>query len=305
MGRRGEQRKRLFGLTQICYILISILTITPVILGLADVPSWGKVSINTQTVYDYLEDKLAEGSPVLIDMHYGDSAKFVLEPQLEVIAKHLFDKKCKIVFVSTSPSGLTVFKQFQSSCIYVFAGKRYGVDYVVLGYVSGGEAAVAYLADSLSKTVDKDYYNIPITDHSELPMLGDIDKAEDFALAFILSVETNVFEWYVRRWASRGVPLLFGTLSITAPLVEGYVKNGCAIGIARGQKFTAEYEMLVGRAGRGQSAIKSLNMASMLMWAFMAFGNMILIVFYNRKLKTKTRSAQVQTNMAVNARRAL
>lgn len=279
-GKNGESKNKVFGVAQISYLLISTLAITSFI-NPVDLLSV-KISANTQAVYDYLEMELDAEAPVLIDLHYGAFARVGLEPQLAVIVKHLFEKKCKILFVSTSPSGAGMFIQFKSTVSEVFEHRRYGGDYAFLGSIPGGEEAVAALAKSIRGTVDKDYYNISITDYVKLPIMGTVDKAEDFALAFILSAETEVFDWYVRHWTLREVPLLFGTLSATAPLAEIHVKAGKAIGVIAGLKTTAEYEILVGETGQGFTAIKNRNLAYILVIAFTFFGNIATLYWKSK-----------------------
>lgn len=286
MNRRySESKNKIFSMAQISYLLISTLTIIPLINPAALL--FREISPNTQTIYNYIERELNAEAAVLIDLHHGSLTRAGLEPQLSVIVKHFFEKKCKIVFISTSYAGPDMFKQFKFTASEIFTNKQYGSDYAFLGSISGGETAVAALARSICETVSKDYYNISVTNYAELPLMKTVNKAEDFALAFILSVETEVFDWYVRHWASRGISLLFGTLSATVSSAEIHMKNGETIGVIAGQKATAEYEILVGKTGQGFAAIKNRNLAYIFVTAFMFFGNMTILYW---KLKPKSLS---------------
>ncbi|MEM1566302.1 MAG: hypothetical protein QW510_04340 [Candidatus Bathyarchaeia archaeon] len=276
----GKSKGIRFSVAQASYLLVSVLLIVPLI-NPVDLLSV-KISADAQVIYNYLERVLPAETPVLIDLHYGSLARTGLEPQLAIVVKHLFEKECKILFVSTSPSGTGMFNQFKSTSPGIFLNKRYGIDYVYLGNISGGEAAVAALARSIRETVGKDFYGISVTNYIELPIMSMVDKAEDFALAFILSIETEVFDWYARHWASRNVHLLFGTLSPTASSAGIHVKEGKAIGVIAGQKTTADYEILVGKAGQGFAAVKNRNFGCMLTIAFMFFGNMALLYWKSK-----------------------
>ncbi|MCS7125272.1 MAG: hypothetical protein NZ932_07670, partial [Candidatus Bathyarchaeota archaeon] len=170
----------------VSYLLISVL----ITISMLDPLNFSrKTSVNTRKIYNHIENELATGGHILVDLHYGLLARTALEPQLTIIVKHLFDKNCKIVFLSTSNEGPAIFKKFQLQAPDVFAGRQYGVDYVFLGSISSGEAGVASLAKSIRETVSKDYYNTPTTDYIKLPIMKNLNGAESFALAFILSIE--------------------------------------------------------------------------------------------------------------------
>lgn len=122
-----QERCRLFGMAHVSYLLISILTVAPL---LNSMEFSVKISANTQAVYDYIENTLTPGAHILIDLHYGFIVRTALEPQLTAVVKHLFEKNCKIVFLSTSINGPAMFRQFQSATPDIFANRQYGIDYV-------------------------------------------------------------------------------------------------------------------------------------------------------------------------------
>jgi len=140
----------------------------------------------------------------LVNIYYGENLRPALEPLLVVLTKHFFDKNCKIIFVSTSTSGPLMFEKLRSLASNIFAVKRYGFDYVFLGKIDYDQKAVASLATSIHQTLDKDYYNNSVTDYVKLPIMKNVDEAEDFAAVFILSIETEIFEWYAYYWATLG-----------------------------------------------------------------------------------------------------
>jgi len=280
----GNKKLRLFGVSQLSYLLISTLALVP---QLCSVNFAIETSKETQIVYYYIEDVLADGKNVLVDIHYGESLRPALEPLLVVLTKHLFDKNCKIIFVSTSTSGSLMFEKLRSLASNIFAVKQYGFDYVFLGKIDHNRTAVESLATSIRQTLDRDYYNNSVTDYVRLPIMKNVDEAEDFAAVFILSIETEIFEWYACYWAACGVPLIIGTLKVVAPLLENYMRNRQVIGIIAGCDAVAGYEILVNEAGRGFAAIKNRNMAYVLAAAFMLIANIIIFCW---ELKPKSLS---------------
>lgn len=266
-----EEKRRPFGMAQIIYTLLVISIAIP-LLNPVGLPIG--ISSTTRDVYNYIENTLPAGKPVLIDLYYEMAARAELEPQAAAVIKHLFEKNCKLVFVSTITYGPIVFELLKSTAADLFADKTYGVDYVFLGYIAGNEPAVRSLATSIRGTVAVDNYGTPI---SALQMMANIDKAEDFALVFIVSSGTDTFGWYVRQWYTPyNIPLLFGALSVIGPSIKPYVDAGQAIGMLTGQRSAAEYETLVGRKGLGLASMDAQSFAHALILIFIIIGNVIL-----------------------------
>ena len=266
-----EEKRRPFGMAQIIYTLLVISIVIP-LLNPVGLPIG--ISSTTRDVYSYIENTLPAGKPVLVDLYYEMAARAELEPQAAAVIKHLFEKNCKLVFVSTMTYGPIVFELLKSTAADLFADKTYGVDYVFLGYIAGNEPAVRSLATSVRGTVAVDNYGTPISD---LPMMANIDKAEDFALVFIVSSGTDTFGWYVRQWYTPyDVPLLFGALSVIGPSIKPYVDAKQAIGMLTGQRSAAEYETLVGRKGLGLASMDAQSFAHALILIFIIIGNIIL-----------------------------
>lgn len=239
-----------------------------------------KPSMDIHRIYSYIENELAVGEYILVDLHYGSHAKAALEPQLTVVVKHFFDKGCKIVFISSPNEGPAMFEKFQSRAPEVFAGKQYGIDYLFLGGVSD-DMGVQSLAQSISETVESDYYNMSV---ATLPIMKHINGAKSFALAFILSADVEVFEWYINWWTTPyHVPLLLGTLNPTAHLVKQYLENKCVIGIMAGYRAAAEYEILLHREGSGLNTVRIGKFVYIVNMLFMILGNSI--VFYMKSKK--------------------
>ncbi|MBX5321679.1 MAG: hypothetical protein QHH12_07515 [Candidatus Bathyarchaeota archaeon] len=266
-----EEKRRPFGMAQIIYTLLVISIVIP-LLNPVGLPIG--ISSTTRDVYNYIENTLPAGKPVLIDLYYEMAARAELEPQVAAVIKHLFEKNCKLVFVSTITYGPIVFELLKSTAADLFADKTYGVDYVFLGYIAGNEPAVRSLATSIRGTVAVDNYGTAI---SALQMMANIDKAEDFALVFIASSGTDTFGWYVRQWYTPyDIPLLFGALSVIGPSIKPYVDAGQAIGMLTGQRSAAEYETLVGRKGLGLASMDAQSFAHALILIFIIIGNIIL-----------------------------
>lgn len=264
---------------ELLYTLLLISVILPIIHPLG-IPI--AVSARTKAVYDYIEKNLKPGCHVYFELYYEVAARGELEPNVVALTKHLFDKGCKIVYVSLSSYGPIVFELMRSLAADVFKGKEYGKDYVFLGYVAGGEPAAASLAKSIKGTLSVDNYGNRL---ESLPLMQEVDKATDFDLAIVASSGTDTFAYYVRQWYTPyGVPLLFVALSVIAPSIEPFVGAKQAIGMLVGQRAGAEYEILVGRLGLGMASMDAQSTSHMLILAFIIIGN---IIYWSRRLSSK------------------
>jgi hypothetical protein len=276
-----EKIDKILSTRQLLYTLLVIAIILPLIYPVG-LPIG--ISSRTKAVYDYIQDdsKVPPGSHVLIEIYYEVAARAELEPQVIALMKQLFEKNCKLVFLSTITYGPLAFQFLQASAPDVFEGKTYGEDYVFLGYIAGQESAVASLAKSITGTVATDNYG---NSTSSLPLIVEANDASAYALVIVASSGTDTFGWYVRQWYTPyHTPLLFGALSVIAPSIEPYVNAGQAVGMLTGQRSAAEYELLVGRKGLGIASMDAQSFAHGLILVFIIVGN---IVFAYTKLSKR------------------
>ncbi len=264
--------EKILGTRQLLYVLLVLMIVFP-LLNPIGLPI--SVSSRTQAVYDYIKTNLPANSPVLIDLYYEMAARGELEPQVIAVSKQLFDLGHPLIFMGTMSYAPLTFSLIQQMAPDIFANKKYGTDYVFLGYIAGGESAVTSLAKSIRGTIAVDNYG---TSLSTLPLMNSVDKATDFGMVFVVSSGTDTFAWYVRQfYTPYSTKLLFGALSVIAPSIEPYVGAGQAIGMLTGQRTAAEYEILVGRKGLGASSMDAQSFAHGLIVAFILLGNVTFL----------------------------
>lgn len=267
MNMRKNPRK-FIGTPQLIYTLT--ITITLILLSYpVGLPI--TISSSTRNLFNTLNNLLKPGDVVLIDLYYSPGSRAELESQLAAVSKFLFEKECKIVFLATHPNGPLVYTLFQALSSDIFYKKDYGKDYAFLGYIAGGEAAVASLAKDIRKTTSVDNYGNLL---DNLEIFSKINSAKDFSLAYILADATDVVVWYVRQWYTPyAAPLLIGALSIIAPGLEPYVRAGQSIGMISGTRGAAEFEILVNRKGLGLATMDAQSFVHAMLIIFILIGN--------------------------------
>ncbi len=280
MGISLKRLDEMIGTRQLLYTLLIILALLPLYYPLK-LPIG--ISARTLKVYRYI-DGLQPGSNVFIDFDYDPAGRGELEPQAVAMFKQLFDKGCKLVIASMGTTGPVMFEIMRRTNPNIFAGKEYGKDWVNLGYVAGGESAVAGLAKSISGTVAVDAYGRAI---GELPLIREADRAERFALAIIFTTGTDTLYYFVRQWNTPyKTPLIMGILGVMGPAAEPFVAAGQAVELLVGQVAGAEYEVLVGRPGIGLGAMDAQSTSHAIVLIFIILGN---IMFWSMRLRGERR----------------
>jgi hypothetical protein len=147
--------------------------------------------------------------------------------------------------------------------------KQYGVDWVNLGFLAGGENAIAAVARGIREAYPTDFRR-NVT--AELPILEGRNTAADFDMFIFFS--TGNADMFVRQIYGYGVPIIGGLVSTIVPQAEPYVHAGQIKGILAGLRGGAEYEKLLGRPGVGLASMDAQSMGHMLFIVFIAFANL-------------------------------
>ncbi|OGD58861.1 hypothetical protein A3K78_01545 [Candidatus Bathyarchaeota archaeon RBG_13_52_12] len=227
-----------------------------------------EISDATRDLYNFIE-KLPAGSNVAINF----CAYAGMYPDAQAATRagliQLFKKPLNIVLWHSSPDGpMLLDKELK----YVNFGSRvYGQDYVFLPYVGGDEATVAAIAENIRGIFSADAKGTPLND---IPLLKNINKAEDFSLILTMANAGIADVAVIRQWTiPHGVPAGAFTISICYPDLIPYWKAGSEVGMTNGLRGGAEYELLVGSPGPGLKQTDVLSLCSLLYVALILIGN--------------------------------
>lgn len=254
------------------YVMIFIATAIPILqpIGLP-VP----VSDTTKGVYDNIE-KLPADSRVWYGIDFPVIAGAEIQPELEVTMRHLFTKPVKIMFVSFHQDGPMIY----AKTIAKLGGqKKYGEDYVYMGFIPGYETGMAALASGFATA--KDFQGTPI---DSLPAVKGVRSVNDFAMAITCTSQTTVLDGYIRqiftpyRDRVRGIILGIG---LNYPQYSIYYPQQI-VGILNGLKGAAEYESLSGFKGAAMSATDAFTIAQSILIVLVIVAN---IAFFAGKAR--------------------
>jgi hypothetical protein len=224
----------------VLWILIGIPLITPLYLPLS-------ISPDTVKYYEAIE-AIPPGSVVVFGMDvspagYGGE----LGPQARATAAHLFRRPIKIIFLSFWDTGAPLIEDVWKNKFVAEAmkDKKYGVDYVNLGWIPGTETGMASFATDVWKTLERgDYKGTKLAD---LPMMANVKTINDIYMLICIETGTPGGPEYLRQWQARNpnLKVLVGSLGVDVPANIAYVAAGQYVSILRGGRGAAEYQWLL------------------------------------------------------------
>jgi len=265
--------------SRVIYALLIVVLLIPLVnpIGLPI-----SVSNHTQRSFEIL-DGLSAGDVIYFDIGYSVSGAGDVESQAIAVLKHLFGKGVRIIFLGQQTDTPMIVEKLIAP--YEAAGKRYGVDFVNLGYLAGGENAIASYARDLKLSYPKDFRG---NDTASLPILKSVNSVSDIDMFLFFSSQNA--DMYVRQIVQYKKPIIGGLINTIAPQAEPYVDAGQLQGILVGLRGGAEYEVLMKAPGQGVASMDAQSMGHLLIILFIIFANISYLA--TKKDSAKKEGAQ-------------
>lgn len=228
---------------QIIYVIMAIAIITPLIK-----PFGMPINIMPQTrkLFNAIDELDSTSKPVLISCDFDPQAMPEIYPMLQAALSHCFSKNIKVLVMALWPQG-TGLAEMALSEIPPIYNKKYGDDYVFLGYKAGGAAVILGIGDKLKNIFPVDYYNKPL---DSLPLTADLVNYQDISLVISLSVgDPGYRQWLYFGQSKFGVKLGAGVTAVSAADAYPYLGSGQLVGLFPGMKGAAEYETMISKSG--------------------------------------------------------
>ena len=275
---------------RIIFLIVGLSVLIPLLK-----PEWVDLPIRptpeSQIVFDEI-NKLNAGDKMLLSFEYSPSTKPEIHPMAIAILKHLYAKNIQVYGFALWPDGNFMSTEAFSEVSDDY-DKKYGVDYVNLGYKPGGEAVIKGIASDIRTLYTVDLQGTSIND---IPMMKDVVNIEDFDFVFSLSAGyPGSKEWVQYACDPNNIPLSTGCTSIQVTDIMPYVENDQIRGILAGMPGAAEYESLVeaelqkmeiaGKPGEASGMMAAQSIAHVVIVLFIIFGN--ISYFITRKKNRK------------------
>jgi len=159
-------------------------------------------------------------------------------------------------------------------------GKKYGVDYVNLGYRPGDRAVMVTMGRAIRDIFSTDYRGTPL---DQLPMMKGIRNYDQIACLVVLAHGATPELWIQFAQARYGLKLIICTTAVGAPDYYNYLQAKQIIGLIGGMRGAAEYETLVKQPGLGLLAMPAQSWVHLAIIGLILLGN--LTFFLTRRAK--------------------
>ena len=138
-----------------------------------------KASPIVQRIFDNVES-LPEGSRVILSFDYSPSTAPEIQPMANALIRHTLQKNHQLYLMAFWGTGHNITTEtIEQILIPEYPEKKYGVDYVNLGYKAGNEGLIAVILTDLKKMYTTD---ARFTDIDSIPMMRNIKNLRSFDL---------------------------------------------------------------------------------------------------------------------------
>jgi hypothetical protein len=223
--------------------------------------------------YDAIESVPA-GSIVVMPCDYDPAFTAEVHPMAVAVMRRLFEKNVRVITLTLQPAGPPMPDR-------VFAevgpplGKKYGVDFVNLGYKSGNEVVVLAIGTSFKAAFPIDSHGTPT---SELPLMRDIDRLGEASMLIEMAATVAANIWVQQAQGRYHLPMVAGITGVLAPEFFPYLQSGQVRGMLGGMAGAAEYETLVNHAGTATKGMDAQSLAHLLIIVLVVLGNLLWVV---------------------------
>lgn len=262
------------------YSLLVVALLTPLLAR--DLVSFGlPLTPGTRSFYDVLQ-LLPPGSKVLLAVDFSPTTAAEISPQAQAILNHLAERQAQVVAVSLDPQGPALAQNVLDEILGSRAGYRYGVQYLNLGFVSGGEAGLRSLAQGTLFLLAKDFREGKV--FSQFSLAQNIESIGDFDLVVVLAGNPDALRLWVEQIQTPfQVDMVAAVTAQADPQARPYYQSGQIQGFLSGLPGAAEYEKIRGQQGPALQAIDSQNLGQLALAVFILLGNMAFVISQARR----------------------
>lgn len=264
---------------RVLYWLLAFLILIPLLHPLGfPIP----VTDITKNFYNAVE-AIPANSVVVLDVSVGAIAWAELGPGVVATTRLLIERNLRVIMWSATAPDSPLIAQLYILKYFKDAGKVYGQDYVLIGYVPGGLTALATLAKDV-QYARKDFYG---TDLSTIPIFANVKTAKDIA-AVVLLEAGGEGSYYVQQWVAPYHTVLLDvcTGALISERLIAY-NAGQIKGLIGGSRGGAELELITGLLGKGVALADALSVTHMYLLLLIILGNVAFFVTRSQSRRDK------------------
>lgn len=217
---------------------------------------------------------IPEGAPVLVAFDYEPARV----GEMEAAAAPLFDqlmllRHSYLIFISTNETGAILAERFISGPLAVH-NYQYGIQYLNLGYLPGGQMGIRAFAQNPRVTTPSDMSLSSAWDSA--PLEGIVSLSQLAALIVVTDDADAARTWIEQTESVRGgIPLVVISSAQAAPMIQPYFESRQISGLISGLYGGALFEQYnAGRPGTARSYWDAYSLGMLLAMALVFGGGL-------------------------------
>jgi hypothetical protein len=251
------------------FLIVGLLVLWPLLFPLR-LPL--AISPPVQGFVDAVE-ALPAGSTVLMSCDYDPGTRPEMVPMTRTALRHLFSRHCRVVVTVLWNGGPPLVDQVLREVAAEFPDRKYGVDWVNLGYKAGNEAVMVLMGQGVANAFPVEYHGRPTRD---LPIMQSVRDYSSFPLLISMSAGYPGTKEYVQQVQARfHIPMVAGVTAVSAPEFYPYLQTGQLRGMLGGMAGAAEYEKARGEVGKAMSGMDAQSLAHVFVALCIVLGNLV------------------------------
>ena len=236
-----------------------------------------EISPDTQRMFDYIEN-LPDSSEIIISFDHEASSLPEMRPLGLAILRHAFKKNHKLIGVALLAEGTGIgYRLFQQTAKEY--EKKYGTDYVFLGFKPQYIAAILSMGESIESTFPEDYLGNAT---SELRLLDEINNYDNISGVISLADGSLTTHWMEYGRARYGVEVSAAVAASMITTYDPYLSSGQLRAMVGGLRGAAEYEQLIQRGGSGGRGMLAQSFTHLYVIVLIIIGN---VAYFRAKQK--------------------
>lgn len=215
-----------------------------------------KISEPVRKAYEAIE-ALPAGANVMISIDFDPTSAPECMPMYIAILRHCFKKNLHVIVLGHIAYGIPLGEMGLQKVSKEF-GKKYGIDYINLGYRPGYTAIMVGMGKEIRDFYATDYKGVPV---DSFPIMRNIHNYNDIAILIDIAHGFTGDMWVQYAGARFGQKIIIGCTGVVAPDLYPYLQAGQVEGIIGGMKGAAEYEQLLKRPDMAAIGMPALSIS--------------------------------------------
>jgi hypothetical protein len=272
---RDNQLARRLRTRHIIFVLMALAVIIPLVTGLG-LPL--KVTAEVQNVFDFI-DSLPAGSTIMFSFDHDTATLPEMAPIAEALLRHCYRNGIRVIGLALLAEGAAVGEDKLRRIGGEF-GKKYGVDYLFLGFRPQVTVAMLGMGENIARVFPADYSG---RDIMSFPIMNDVKNYDDVAAVISIADGDMPIYWINYAQVRYGVKLIPGVTAVMATTMYPFLQSKQLLGLVPGLRGAAEYEKLIDKPGRAVKGMDAQSTAHLLIIILIIAGNIGLIIGRRRK----------------------